>query len=131
MEKKKVSKEINVPSAQSTLNFQPSKQPVESSEKPHPPYGDQDRVANIFQACISLLELTQLGEVRLHRGVLNPNQRINHQHIFTERKGALAQAKDNFRKQFQSYREMAELSEIATVESWAAHTQDFTDSITM
>ena len=60
-----------------------------------------DRVFTIIQASIIILELTQLGKLRLHRGILRTKYLIHHLHLFTERAWVNMKAKNNFRTEFQ------------------------------
>ena len=130
MDSKKTSKDKITSSDQSTIKFPKYKETVAIKEKSHPPYDAQTQVENIFQVSMTLLELTHLGKVRLHRSAQDPAKRTTHQHMFTWNEGAQEMARNNFRKHFNESRELAVSSEIATVESWAAHTTELMASLT-
>ena len=103
------------------------------AEQPPAPYQEEKReVLGIYQVSITLLELTHLGNIRIHSRAKFPGKFLPHLHEFVERTASstrISQAHDQLREAFKDAK--ARGSHLATKQDWGQAIKGFTHEISL
>jgi hypothetical protein len=121
------------PSKQAKIPFGSYRPSPQNAEQPPAPYIEPDReVLGMHQVFITLLELTHLGNIRIHSRAKFPGKFLPHLHEFVERTASstrIFQAHDHLREAFKDAK--ARGSHLATKQDWGQAIKGFTHEISL